>query len=152
MLKLFYFDKMGNCDSCLGNLIVTINYLKSDLLKKQRAFKIGLVAIFLVVFLIVFITYYLFVIRREKFLEKFINGKEVYYLKKVYKLKIKKEDNKKIAIYISLTNSFIIAFTIFIISFFKSFILQMLIGFASVMVLIILLYHIVGKLLQKNGR
>ena len=39
--------------------------------------------IFLVVFLIVFITYYLFVIRREKFLEKFINGKEVYYLKKV---------------------------------------------------------------------
>ena len=108
--------------------------------------------IFLVVFLIVFITYYLFVIRREKFLEKFINGKEVYYLKKVYKLKIKKEDNKKIAIYISLTNSFIIAFTIFIISFFKSFILQMLIGFASVMVLIILLYHIVGKLLQKNGR
>jgi hypothetical protein len=41
---------MGNCDSCLGNLIVTINYLKSDLIKKQRAFKIGLVAIFLVVF------------------------------------------------------------------------------------------------------
>ena len=41
---------MGNCNACFSNLIVTINYLKSDLIKKQRAFKIGLVSIFLVVF------------------------------------------------------------------------------------------------------
>ena len=41
---------MGCCNNCLSNLIVTMNYLKSDLIKKQRAFKIGLVSIFLVVF------------------------------------------------------------------------------------------------------
>ena len=41
---------MGNCNNCYSNLIVTINYLKSDLIKKQRAFKIGLISIFLVVF------------------------------------------------------------------------------------------------------
>lgn len=40
---------MGKCDTCCSNIIVTINYLKSDLIKKQRAFKIGLVSIFLVV-------------------------------------------------------------------------------------------------------
>ena len=41
---------MGCCNNCLSNIIVTMNYLKSDLIKKQRAFKIGLVSIFLVVF------------------------------------------------------------------------------------------------------
>ena len=40
---------MGKFDICCSNIIVTINYLKSDLIKKQRAFKIGLVSIFLVV-------------------------------------------------------------------------------------------------------
>ena len=41
---------MGCCQNCFSNLIVTMNYLKSDLIKKQRTFKIGLVSIFLVVF------------------------------------------------------------------------------------------------------
>ena len=41
---------MGCCNNCLSNFVVTMNYLKSDLIKKQRAFKIGLVSIFLVVF------------------------------------------------------------------------------------------------------
>ena len=41
---------MGKFDGCVSNIIVTINYLKSDLIKKQRAFKIGLVSIFMVVF------------------------------------------------------------------------------------------------------
>ena len=37
-------------DGLLSNIRVTINYLESDLVKKQRAFKIGLISIFLVVF------------------------------------------------------------------------------------------------------
>ena len=41
---------MGCCNICYSNLIVTVNYLKSDLIKKQRSFKIGLISIFLVVF------------------------------------------------------------------------------------------------------
>ena len=39
--------KIGDFQS---SLIVIINYLKSDLIKKQRSFKIGLISIFLVVF------------------------------------------------------------------------------------------------------
>ena len=41
-----------SCSSCYGNLVVIFNYLKSDLIKKQRAFKIGLISIYLVVFFI----------------------------------------------------------------------------------------------------
>ena len=41
---------MGFCDNFVSNLVVTINYLKSDLIKKQRSFKIGLVSIFMIVF------------------------------------------------------------------------------------------------------
>ncbi len=108
--------------------------------------------IFLTTFVFVFLIYYLFVIRRKKYLDKFINGKEVFYLKKVYKLKIKEEDNKKIAILIALTNSFIIALTIFVVSFIKNFFIQMLVGFALVMVLIIVSYYVIGKILKKNGR
>ena len=39
--------------------------------------------VFLGTFLTVFLIYYLFVIRRKKYLDKFIKGKEVLYLKKV---------------------------------------------------------------------
>ena len=42
--------KYEKCEACCSNLMVIINYLKSDLIKKQRAFKIGLISIFLVVF------------------------------------------------------------------------------------------------------
>ena len=41
---------MKKIEEFQSSLIVIINYLKSDLIKKQRAFKIGLVSIFLVVF------------------------------------------------------------------------------------------------------
>lgn len=41
---------MGKIGDFQSSLIVIINYLKSDLIKKQRSFKIGLISIFLVVF------------------------------------------------------------------------------------------------------
>jgi len=33
---------MGNCPNFIAKLKVTINYIKSDLIKKQRTFKIDL--------------------------------------------------------------------------------------------------------------
>jgi hypothetical protein len=40
----------------MSNFKVIVNYLKSDLIKKQRSFKIGLITIFLVVFFIALLT------------------------------------------------------------------------------------------------
>lgn len=39
-----------------SNFKVIFNYLKSDIIKKQRSFKIGLISIFLVVFFIALLT------------------------------------------------------------------------------------------------
>ena len=41
---------VSKCETIKANFSVAINYLKSDLIKKQRSFKIGLVSIYLVVF------------------------------------------------------------------------------------------------------
>lgn len=108
--------------------------------------------LFLVTFIVVFLVYLLFVIRRGKYLDKFINGKEITYLKKVYKIKIKESDYKSIARLIALTNSFIIALSVTIVSLFKNIFIEIIVGFITVMALILICYHIIGKLYQKEGR
>lgn len=106
--------------------------------------------LFVITFVVVFVIYLLFVIRREKYLEKFINGKEVGYLKKVYKIKVKKSDYKSLAVVVAISNSFIIATSVTIVSLFKNIFLEILVGFGTVLVLILVCYHIIGKLYQKK--
>lgn len=108
--------------------------------------------LFLVTFVVVFLIYLLFVIRRKKYLDKFIKGKEIAYLKKVYKIKIKESDYKGIVLLVAITNSFIIAISVTIVSLFKNIFLEILVGFGTVMALILICYHIIGKLYQKEGR
>ena len=108
--------------------------------------------LFFVTFIVVFLIYLLFVIRRKKYLDKFIKGKEITYLKKVYKIKIKESDYKGITMLVALTNSFIMATSVTIVSLFKNIFLEILVGFGTVMVLILICYHIIGKLYQKEGR
>ena len=43
-----------------SNFFVIANYLRTDLLKKQRAFRIGLISIFLVVFFLTMLLYSIF--------------------------------------------------------------------------------------------
>lgn len=106
--------------------------------------------LFIVTFIIVFLIYLIFVVRREKYLEKFINGKEIGYLKKVYKIKVKKSDYKSLATLVALTNSFIIAISVTIVSLFKNIFIEILVGFGTVLVLILVCYHIIGKIYQKK--
>ena len=100
----------------------------------------------LLTFIFVFLIYYLFVIRRKKYLDKYMNGKEIYYLKKVYNVKINDKNKKRIALSVAFVNSFIIAVATSILLFVKNFILQLLLGFVVVIVLILLCYHIIGKI------
>ena len=108
--------------------------------------------LFFVTFIVVFLIYLLFVIRRKKYLDKFIKGKEITYLKKVYKIKIKESDYKGIAMLVALTNSFIMATSVTIVSLFKNIFLEILVGFGTVMVLILICYHIIGTIYKKEGR
>ena len=105
---------------------------------------------FIVTFVFVYLVYYMFVINKKKSLEKWQNGKEMTYLKTVYKIKI--IDLKKMANVIALSNAFIVATTISIVSIFNNFVSQMLIGFVVLIVLILGVYHIIGKYYQKKGK
>lgn len=108
--------------------------------------------LFLVTFVVVFLIYLLFVIRRGKYLNKFVKGREVSYLKKVYKIKIKETDYKSISILVALTNSFIIATSVAIVSLFKNIFIEIVVGFVTVMALILICYHIIGTIYKKEGR
>ena len=110
------------------------------------------VILFLSIFLIVFIIYFLFVINRKKVLERFKNGKELSYLKYVYKLNYDKIDVKSLAYVIALSNAFILASTVTIVSLFNKFLMQMLIGLLTLFPLIIIIYHIIGKIYQNKMR
>lgn len=106
--------------------------------------------LFVGTFLVVFIFYLLFVIRREKYLDKFTQGKEITYLKKVYKVKVNDKNKRKIALLVALSNSFIISFTVAIVCLFKSIILQIVVGFITVIILILVCYHIIGIIFGKK--
>ncbi len=108
--------------------------------------------IFIITFILIYLVYYLFVIKRKKTLLKWQNGKEMTYLKKIYKIKIKENNLKRIATIIALSNAFIVALTLSIISYLNNFLIQMLVGFIILSGLIILTYHIIGKHYQKKGR
>ena len=102
---------------------------------------------FIITFLIVYLIYYIFVIRKKKALEKWQNGKEMSYLKKVYKIKI--VNIKQMANVVAIANALIVATTVSIVSLFNNFISQMLMGFVILMGLILLIYHIIGRYYQK---
>ena len=108
--------------------------------------------IFFITFILIYLIYYIFVIHKNKTLLKWQNGKEMTYLKKVYKIKIKESNLKKIANVIALNNAFIVALTLSIISLLNNFVIQMLLGFVILSVLILLTYHIIGKYYQKRSR
>ena len=112
----------------------------------------GEIIFYLITLLLIFLLYYLFVIRNKKRLQKFSENSYVSYLVGVYKLDKKKINIKDLAMAIIMINSFIIATTVFIISFTNNFILKFGLGFIVLIPLQLLMYHIVGKLFQKRFR
>ena len=105
---------------------------------------------FIICFLIIYLVYLLIVVKREKGIEKFKEGKQLEYFKKLYKLDEKKIDIKKFANSLSLCNAFIMSITITIIEFFDSIILKMVIGFALIIPLMLITYKILGELYKKK--
>ena len=73
-------------------------------------------------------------------------------LKKVYKIKIKESDYRGISLLVAFTNSFIIATSVVLVSLFKNIFLEIIVGFITVMALILICYHIIGTIYKKEGR
>ena len=105
---------------------------------------------YIIVFFICYLFYIVFVLKRKNIFNKFMSGKEITYLKSVYKLKVTEKNSKKIANCVFLVNSFILSVTLYIISFFDSMLFKVIIGFVVLFILILSLYHIAGKYLKNK--
>ena len=105
---------------------------------------------YILTLLILFLLYYIFVIRNKKRLQKFSNNTYVSYLVSVYKLDKERINIKQLAMAIIMVNSFIIATTVFVIGFINNLILKFILGFIVLIPLQLLMYHGVGKIFQKK--
>lgn len=116
--------------------------------------------LFISLFLIVYLLYYLFVLRSKKAMLKMQNGKEMLFLKRNYHLDYDKLDTKKVANLVALINAFIISFTTvavcllnsWISNFYLWLICSMLMAIVILFPLIIILYHLVGTYYNKKQK
>jgi len=103
-------------------------------------------------FLTVFLIYEVVIFRlAKKILKRDVELSEVAYLEKRYKLDLKKVNYKRLRHVIAFTSSFDIALVVSIIMLFKSFALEIIVGFISLIILILVSYHIIYLIYKKKG-
>lgn len=108
------------------------------------------VILFIIVFLIIYLSYLFFIILRKKKLERFKNNTYVKYLVKVNKLNEDKLNIKFIAHIIAITNAFIIATTFIIVELINNFLLMMVVAFLILIPLQFIMYSIIGWYLKRR--
>lgn len=107
--------------------------------------------LYVIIFILVYLFYLFFVVGRKNKLKKYSESVEVRYLTSVYKVDLSKIEPKKLAKILGLGNSFIITLTVFLVSFFESYIVKFSLGFVILIVLELSVYHIIGTFLKKRG-
>ena len=116
---------------------------------------------FLGSFLLIYLFYLIFVINKEKALNRMKKSKDVLILSKIGNIDIEKVNFKRLARLLSITNSFIIAIIATVIlvidRFISSFYLWILVTFFTSIVLLIpmifVFYKLIGKkLMRKEDR
>ena len=106
--------------------------------------------LYLITFVLAYLFYVVFVLCRKNVLKKIPNGKEMTYLKIKYGIKVNDSNLKKIANLIFLVNSFILATTVYVVCLFESLILEIVVGVITLILLILVFYHLLGTYLQKK--
>jgi len=105
---------------------------------------------FIVTFTILYLIYLLTIVFRKKGLKKFKKSTEVNILKNKYKLDLEKINMKKLANTIALSNSFLIATTVFLVSVIENFTLKIIIACTVMLPFILVLYHFIGTYFKKK--
>ena len=111
--------------------------------------------IFLLSFVFVFIMYRIFIVPSAK--KKYKNNNkgrepiEVTYLKNHYHVNIEKISYRKLLMIISIVSSFDISLIVSIIMLFNNFILEIVIGFISTLIIIYISYYIVYLFFKRKG-
>jgi len=106
--------------------------------------------LYLLTFILAYLFYIVFVLCRKNVLKKIPDGKEMTYLKIKYGIKVNDTNLKKIANLIFLVNSFILATTVYVVCLFESLILEIIVGVVTLILLILVFYHLLGTYLQKK--
>jgi len=106
--------------------------------------------LFLFSFFIIYLMYFLIVVRRDKGIEAFKTGKQVLFFKNAYNLDLNKLNYKKFANSLALVNAFIIAFTVTIIDLIDGYTMKLLVGFIILVPLILICYYVLGKIYKKK--
>ena len=109
------------------------------------------VILFVATFLIVYLLYLLTVILNKKKLEKFKKSNQTLYFVKKYKIKVDNDNVKLLAHLVAISNAFIMSTAITIVELVPNFILKILVAFLVIMPLILISYHVVGKIMLKRG-
>ena len=108
--------------------------------------------LFLLTFVFVFILYQIFIVRKAKKKgKKFKEPIEITYLVNRYKLDLKKVNYKKLLRVISIVSSLDISLVVTIIMLINNFALEIIVGFISTLVIILLSYHLVYLVYKKKG-
>ena len=107
--------------------------------------------LFIMTFLLVFIIYELFLVRKAKKDKRRKKPIEVNYLIGKYNLDINKLNYRRLLNIISVVSAFDISLVVTIVSLLNNFLFQLLVGFVLIMLLIIVSYDIVGRIYKKKG-
>ena len=107
--------------------------------------------LFIISFIIVFVLYQIFIIRKAKRKKNPKEPIEVSYLVNKYKLDLEKVNYKKLLRVISIVSSFDIALVVALILLFKSFIVEIVVGFIAMLIIIFISYHLVYLVYKKKG-
>ena len=105
---------------------------------------------YLLVFVLVYLFYLIFVLKRKNVLKNFPNGKEVQYLKYKYGIKVNDKNIKKIAHTVFLANSFILATTVFVVCLFNNLIIEIIVVIITLIILMLSIYHLIGTYYKKK--
>ena len=105
---------------------------------------------YIIIFALVYLFYFIFVLNRKNVLKNFPNGKEMRYLKFKYDIKVNEKNIKKVANTVFLGNSFIISTTVFVVCLFDSLLLEIIVGLATLIILMLSVYHIIGTYYKKK--
>lgn len=106
--------------------------------------------IFILMFLISYCIYYFLVLSRPKKLNKYKKSTEVLYLTNLYNLDISKLNFKIFARTLILVNSLIISLVVQIIIYVDNYLLMIILGFALIILFILVGYHLLSKYYQRK--
>jgi len=107
--------------------------------------------LFILSYIVVFLLYRIFIIKKAERKKKSKEPFEVTYLVNRYRLDLDRINYKRLLNVVSFVSSFDIALVVVIILLFKSFILEIIVGFISTLIIILVSYHLVYLVYKKKG-